>query len=358
MLAPGSQLAGYRIEREIGRGGMGVVYHATQVSLARPVALKLIAAELAEEADFRSRFEREARLAASIDHPNVITVYETGEHDGVLFIAMRLIEGADLRDLISRRGRLEAPRAARIVAQVGAALDAAHARGLVHRDVKPGNVLVASSEGEEHAYLTDFGLVKRAASALSLTPTGGWVGTVDYIAPEQIQGEEVDGRADVYSLGCVLFEALTGRTPFSRDTQIATLWAHMTEPPPAPSDTSELPEQLDELILRALAKAPADRYSSAGQLGRSLVAALRSRAAGDGSPPSESSPGAVTHAPGQEFHEVSPRGSRPRRMSVDADARPADSSPSPTLFDVFLYHHTRDERVVGRMAEKLRRARA
>lgn len=273
MLHTGSLLAGHRIERVLGRGGMGVVYLATQLSLERPVALKVIAPELAEEPGFRARFQREARLAASIDHPNVIPVYEAGAQGSALYLTMRFVDGTDLNALIRRGGRLDPAHAAHVVSQVGAALDAAHARGLVHRDVKPQNVLLCGPRGREHAYLTDFGLVKRSASVGSLTRTGGWVGTIDYIAPEQLRGEPVDGRADVYSLGCVLFEALTGRAPFLREREVATLWAHIADPPPVASELApDVPEELDGVIRRALAKSPDERYASAGELGSATLA--------------------------------------------------------------------------------------
>ena len=207
----GSVFAGYRIEGVAGEGGMGRVYRATQMALKRQVALKLIVPELADDPDFRVRFERESELTASIEHPNVIPVYEAGEADGRLFIAMRWVEGTDLRSVISSEGRLDPNRAVAIVEQIAAALDAAHRGGLVHRDVKPANVMLTTTHGEEHVYLTDFGLTKRAASATALTQTGQFVGTPDYMSPEQIKGERADARADVYALGCLLFHALTGR---------------------------------------------------------------------------------------------------------------------------------------------------
>jgi serine/threonine-protein kinase len=274
-LAVGSEIAGYRIEGVIGRGGMGVVYRATQRRLERSVALKLIAPAYAQDPEFRERFERESRIAASIEHPNVIPVHEAGEHDGLLFISMRFVDGTDLRALLSDEGRLAPGRTAALVSQVASALDAAHARGLVHRDVKPANVLVA---GGDHAYLTDFGLSKHTASGAGLTATGQFVGTLDYIAPEQLAGERVDARTDVYSLGCVLFETLTGEVPFPRDSDPAKLWAHMNEPPPRPTEVQpELPSRFEEVIARALAKHPADRYASAGDLGRAALAAVEGR---------------------------------------------------------------------------------
>src|SRR5918992_3274624 len=230
-LATGAVIAGYRIEGVAGKGGMGIVYRATQLALDRPVALKLIAADLADDPMFRERFKRESHTAASIDHPNVIPVYEAGEADGRLFIAMRYVEGTALRELIRSEGSIEPHRAVRILEQVAAALDAAHRRGLVHRDVKPANALI-TEDGDEHVYLTDFGLTKHAASVGGMTATGQFVGTVDYSAPEQIKGEPSDARTDVYALGCLLYQTLSGRVPYERDSEIAKIYAHLNDPPP------------------------------------------------------------------------------------------------------------------------------
>jgi tRNA A-37 threonylcarbamoyl transferase component Bud32 len=268
----GTVLAGLRIEAVIGRGGMGVVYRATQLDLDRTVAVKVIAAELLDDDAARSRFVQESRLAASIDHPHVIPIHAAGEEDGVPYLVMQYVAGDDARSLVHRAGPIAPARAARIVAQVGDALDAAHAAGLVHRDVKPANVLLAAGE---HAYLSDFGLTRRVRS-ISGGPTGSgqWVGTLDYVAPEQIRGGQVDARADVYALGCVLFFLLTGEVPFPRDSDEARLWAHLTEPPRRISAVaSAVPRAFDTVIERALAKAPDDRYPSAGDLGRAAVAA-------------------------------------------------------------------------------------
>src|SRR5919198_156212 len=271
-LAPGSTFAGHRIEEVAGRGGMGVVYRATQLALDRTVALKVIAPGLIEDDAMRKRFVRESKVAASIDHPNVIPIYYAGEEDGVAYIAMRYVPGDDLRSLVRRERKLEPRRAARLVAQVAAALDAAHAAGLVHRDVKPANVLLGP---DEHVYLTDFGLTKHALSVGGATKPGHWVGTLDYVAPEQIRGERVDARADVYALGCVLYYALTGHVPYERDGDEARLWAHLSEDPPKPSEpVPRLPPELDDVIARALAKSPDDRFPSAGDLGRAAVAAV------------------------------------------------------------------------------------
>jgi YVTN family beta-propeller protein len=273
-LSMGSTIAGYRVEAVAGRGGMGVVYRAVQLGLDRPVALKLIAPELADDATFRQRFELESQTAASIDHPNVIPVYEAGEAEGRLFIAMRWVPGIDLGVLIRREGRLPPSRAVRVVGQVAAALDAAHRRGLVHRDVKPGNILL-TEHGEEHVYLTDFGLTKHAASVGGMTKTGQFVGTPDYTAPEQIRGERADARTDVYALGCVLFQALAGKVPFERDSEVAKIYAHLTDPPPSLADTvPEAAAPLDRVVARALAKQPEQRYPSAGDLGRAARAAV------------------------------------------------------------------------------------
>ena len=279
-LETGASIGGYRIVAVLGEGGMGMVYRAVQEGLGRDVALKVIIPRLAADPDFRRRFQRESRLAASIQHPNVLPVYEAGEHDGVLFVSMQYVEGTDLKALIALEERLEPARAARLVAQVAAALDAAHARGLVHRDVKPANVLVARHDGEEHAYLTDFGISKHLESA-ALTETGALLGTVDYAAPEQLQGDPVDARADVYALGCMLFHALTSRVPFPRDMPAAKIFAHLQSEPPAPSEVVEdVPPAFDEVVARAMAKSPASRYQSAGALGRAAVAASGGTAAG------------------------------------------------------------------------------
>lgn len=276
---PGDELAGFRLERVIGRGGMGVVFLAEQVALRRRVAVKVISPELAHDVAFRARFEREAQLAAAIDHPNVVAVYGAGEEDGRLYIAMRYVEGPDLGALIAREGPLAPDRAANLVAGIADALDAAHAAGLVHRDVKPANILVSQRDGRERPYLTDFGLTK-AVAAGGLTQTGQWMGSPDYAPPEQIQGEPVDARADVYALGAVLHHALTNSVPFPRDSQMAKLYAHVHDPAPVPSSLDpRLDPAFDAVIARAMAKRPADRYPSAGDLGRAALAAAAGHAA-------------------------------------------------------------------------------
>ncbi|MGZ6644612.1 MAG: protein kinase domain-containing protein, partial [Solirubrobacteraceae bacterium] len=258
----------------VGRGGMGVVYLAIDRRLSRRVALKVIVPELAADPQFRQRFEREARVAATLEHPHAVPVYEAGEQDGSLFIAMRFIEGHDLATEVRDHGRLAPDRMGRIVLQVAGALDAAHRSGVVHRDVKPANVLLTGTGDDEQAYLTDFGLTREAASESGLTLTGQWVGTVDYAAPEQILGEPTDARSDVYSLGCLAFQALTGAPPF-QGAPAARLFAHMNEPPPsACAARSELHPDVDAVLARALAKKPAERFQSAGDLGRALAAAL------------------------------------------------------------------------------------
>jgi predicted Ser/Thr protein kinase len=279
-LQAGEVFAGYRVTGVAGRGGMGVVYEAQQLDLQRPVALKLIATHLARDEDFRERFVRESRAAAAIDHPNVIPVYSAGEDDGRLYLAMRFVDGEDLRTLVQREGPLEPARAASIIAQIGNALDAAHARGLVHRDIKPANVLL----DRDHAYLTDFGLTKRLTGETTMTGSGRWVGTLGYIAPEQIRGEGVDARADVYALGCLLFYVLTGVAPYRRDSDEATLYAHLNDAAPdARALVPEVPGALADVVARALEKDPDDRYLSAGDLGRAASAAV-----GDGpAPPPE-----------------------------------------------------------------------
>jgi predicted Ser/Thr protein kinase len=271
----GASVAGYRVEAVAGRGGMGVVYLARQVALDRPVALKLIAPDLARDEAFRARFARESRITASLDHPNVIPVYEAGEDGDRLFIAMRFVEGTDLAKLVAAKGALEPPLAAELVAQAASALDAAHARGLVHRDVKPANLLIAGDpDARPHVYLTDFGLARRDGSSTALTTTGQWMGTPDYAAPEQIDGYELDARTDVYALGCVLFEALTGTPPFGDRARMAKAGAHLHEPPPTlRSLRPSVPLAFEPVVARALAKRPEDRYPSAGELGAAALSA-------------------------------------------------------------------------------------
>ncbi|MET8136396.1 MULTISPECIES: serine/threonine-protein kinase [unclassified Streptomyces] len=282
----GRQIAGYRIEREIGRGGMAVVYQAKDLRLDRTVALKLLAPELARNDTFRGRFTHESRVAAAIDHPHIVPVFEAGETDGVLYIAMRYVAGRDLRHLLDREGPLPVAVAARIALQVASALDAAHDHGLVHRDVKPGNILVAQgtdSDHPEHVYLTDFGLTKKSLSLTGFTSVGQFVGTLDYVAPEQISGKPVDGRCDVYSLGCVVYETMAGKPPFQRDDDMALLWAHQYDQPPAlTTKRPDIPDAVDAVLAKALSKSPDDRYDSCLAFVSALRIAARGQVTGGG----------------------------------------------------------------------------
>jgi DNA-binding beta-propeller fold protein YncE/tRNA A-37 threonylcarbamoyl transferase component Bud32 len=274
-LAPGATFAGHRIEAVAGTGGMGVVYRARNVVLDRERAIKVIAGELSQDRGFRERFRRESRLAASIEHPNLVPVYHAGDEQGRLYLTMRFVDGTSLGELIGDEGRLDPERAIGILDQVAAALDAAHAGGLVHRDVKPANVLLEGGRGREHAYLTDFGISKLVTAGTDLTTTGRFIGTVDYVAPEQIAGEAVDGRADIYSLACVAFHALAGEPPFGRDTQLATLFAHANAPrPPISERVPGLPPELDQALARGMAQRREDRFESAGELADGLHAAI------------------------------------------------------------------------------------
>jgi YVTN family beta-propeller protein len=278
----GTQLGSYRIEALLGRGGMGVVYRATDLRLGRQVALKLLAPHVTQDQRFRTRFLAESRLAASIDHAGIVPIYEAGEVDDHLYIAMRYVEGTDLASLLRAEGPLAPDRAVGLVAQLADALDAAHARGLVHRDVKPSNALIAVEGTAEHVYLADFGLTKHTTSDGRFTATDQLVGTIDYLAPERIRAEQADGRADLYALGCVLFECLTGEVPFPRDSEVAAIYAQLEDEPPRASERRPgLPQALDDVISRALEKKPGDRWQS----GAEFVAAARAALPGTARPP-------------------------------------------------------------------------
>jgi serine/threonine-protein kinase len=273
----GSVVAGFRVGSPIGEGAMGSVYLAEDGS-GRRLALKLLSPELARDERFRQRFLRESSVAARLEHPHIVPTVASGEEDGLLYLAMQYVAGSDLRELLRGEGRLEPARALRVTGQVADALDAAHAAGLVHRDVKPGNILVAAEPEGERAYLCDFGLARHVSSVSSLTGERGFVGTIDYVPPEQIEGSAVDRRADVYSLGCVLFECLTGERPFERDSELSVVFAHLNEPPPRVSELRpELPQELDAVFETALSKSPDDRYSSCGELAAAARAALQGK---------------------------------------------------------------------------------
>ncbi len=342
----GSELAGYRIEALVGRGGMGIVYRGTDLRLRRPVAIKLIAADRASDSRARQRFEREARLMAAIDHPNVLPVYAAGEENGSLYLVMRYVAGTDLGALLKAQRRLEPRRAAAIVAQVAQALDAAHAAGLVHRDIKPANVLLAGG----HTYLSDFGIGQALDGSTHLTDSNEWLGTVDFCSPEQLRGDPVDARGDVYSLGCLLQTALTGTPPHHRDTAPATMLAHLNDPPPPASLTDPNLASFDDLLARALAKRPSDRFASAGELGEAASAAAGAgaviggvhgasapRSGIRGATPARAPSGkAGSRRPGSEARPrsgvpVGPaRTRRPREPTVTKlDLRPPPGSPPP-----------------------------
>jgi serine/threonine-protein kinase len=325
---PGDVVAGYRVESRIGRGGMGVVYLAEHQTLRRRAALKIIAPDLADDSDFRERFLREARIAATLTHPNVVTVYDAGEIDGLLYIAMQYVPGPDLAAILREERRLGPYRVLDIGRQVAAALDAAHAAGLIHRDVKPANVLIDG----RHAYLTDFGLTKDrgSASGASLTRAGEVVGTTHYLAPEQVEGKEVDGRADVYALACLIFHCLTGRVPFPRDSDMAVMYAHVHDDPPRVSDERPgLPEELDAVIEKGLDKSPERRFATCEEL---IVAA---RAVVDASGPlSESSP---TKKPSSSANRPVPRSGDPSDLITETGRdvpRTGDPSSMHTLTGV------------------------
>jgi serine/threonine protein kinase len=307
---------------------MGNVYLAYEPRLERRVALKVIRPEFADDERFRRRFASESKAAAAIEHPRVVSVYRAGEHRGRLYLAMRYLRGVDLQQRVARGGPQDPARAAALIAQVAGALDAIHAAGLVHRDVKPGNVIVVGRNGSESAYLTDFGLAKAAASTSDITRTGEVIGSLDYLAPEQIEGGRVDARTDVYALGCVLFHLLTGEVPFPGGESSAKLWAHLNEPPPATSDRAGRHlAGLDPVLKRAMAKDPADRFPSAGDLGRAAIAAAhgeavsepeRQVAAGEAAPAAETLPLATERISDPTPVRPRRRRRRPRRRRIAA----------------------------------------
>ena len=262
--AAGLAIPGYRVGEQIGQGGMAVVLRAVDERLGRPVALKVMSPALAADDAFRQRFIRESRAAAAVDHPHILPVYEAGEASGALYIAMRFMPGGDVRTMLHREGPLAPERAVAIISAVASALDAAHAAGLVHRDVKPANMLLDTRPGRpDHENLSDIGLSKEALGSVGLTGSGQFLGTVDYAAPEQVAGRPVGGPADQYALGCAAFEMLCGQPPFRRDLGMAALLAHLNEPPPPVSARRPgLPAELDTAFARVLAKAPEDRYAS------------------------------------------------------------------------------------------------
>jgi serine/threonine protein kinase len=277
VLEEGTEVSRYRVQTLVARGGMGLVYRARDLRLDRPVALKVLSPELSDDERFRERFVRESRLAAAVDHPNVIPVYEADDWHGLLYLAMRFVDGVDLHTVLATGGRMEPAAALPILTQAAEALDAAHRLGLVHRDVKPGNFMLAGASADHvppgtHVYLTDFGLTKRATSVSGLTRTGQFLGSLHYVAPEQIKGEDVDARTDIYALACVAFEMLAGRPPFDPEGEAGLLWAHMSEPPPALTAVRpDLPPSVDDVLARAMAKERADRPATCAE----FVSALR-----------------------------------------------------------------------------------
>ncbi|WP_260614712.1 serine/threonine-protein kinase [Microbispora sp. KK1-11] len=315
----GRRLGDYTVEAVVGRGGMATVYRARDQRLGRAVALKVLAPQLAHDDRFRDRFVRESRMVASIDHPNIIPVYEAGERDDLLFIAMRYVEGSDLRKLVQSEGALPVGRANPLFAQIASALDAAHAHGLVHRDVKPANILVTRSD---HVYLTDFGLTKSSAAEAGLTSHGHFMGTPRYVAPEQIRGLPVDGRSDLYAFACVVYEALAGQPPFQRDTELALLYAHVShDPPPLTPYRPDLPHAVNAVITRALAKSPGERFETC----QAFVSALRDAISGGAGDPAAASP---SYPPVSPSYPPDPPGSPGSPGS--AGARPQGSYPPVT----------------------------
>ena len=282
-------VAGYRVDSLLGEGGMGAVYSATQLSLNRTVALKVLSAEFGDDSGFRERFRREGLLQAALDHPHIVTVYEAGETEHGLFLAMRLVRGPTLKELILTDA-LDTDRSLAILKAVGDALDSAHEVGLIHRDVKPQNILVGA---RDHAYLADFGLTKGTGEG-RLTETGQFIGTIDYVAPEQVQGIESTARSDVYALTGVLYESLTREVPFPRTSEAAVLYAHISDPPPKLTEKrSDLPPAIDDVIATGMAKDPDARYATPSELVAAAATALGREAAAPRAPAKGTAPSAI-----------------------------------------------------------------
>ena len=308
----GDEFAGYRLEEMIGHGGMSIVYRARHLVLERSVALKLLAPDLSDDPAFQERFIRESRLAAGLDHPNVIPIYEAGEENGVFYIAMRYVPGSNLKALLQRTGPLDPATTISVIGQIASALNAAHEKGLVHRDVKPANVLIVEGAGADesnHVYLSDFGIAKQQAS--NVTRTGMFIGTAEYASPEQIEGKELDGRSDVYSLGCVLYQCLTGNPAYEKDSEVALIYAHLLEAPPSTrSARPELSPAIDDVIAKAMAKNPDDRYATARELAAAVRQALTEPAA-DAPPATAPEPAAAAPAPVAQAAAAPPAGGTP-----------------------------------------------
>src|SRR2546423_1784309 len=327
-LQRGTVVGGYRIDELIGRGGMGLVYRVTNVALNRIYALKVLAPALAEDEQFRQRFKREMRIAASLHHPNVVGIHYAGEHDGMLFFVMDYVTGTDLREVLLKHGAIDPDRAVELLEQFASALDAAHHRGLVHRDVKPANILITVKDGGEHAYLTDFGLAKKFDTASGLTVKGSVVGTVDYMAPEQITGSRTDARTDIYALGCVFYQMLSGNVPYERDNSVATLFAHVhDDPPPLVGDIADTYPAFGPVLLKAMAKEPDERYLSAGDFARDAAAALHGMR--DNAPPTIVATGEATPLPAADETALSEGAGEVAAASAGAAAAAAAASEAP-----------------------------
>ncbi|MGH2663900.1 MAG: serine/threonine-protein kinase [Actinomycetota bacterium] len=351
----GTVIAGCRIESRCRPGGMSVVYLATHEHLDRKVALKLLDPSLARDEDYRKRFLRESRLAAALYHPNIVPIYDAGEADGMPYLMMHFVRGTDLAVMIDEEGALDPDRTVGIISQVVSALDTAHDRGLVHRDVKPANILIASGEGAEpagHVYLTDFGLAKEVQSGSRLTRAGVFMGTLDYVAPEQVQGEGIDRRADVYSLGALVYQCLTGRVPFPRDSEYALMYAHIQQEPPKVTDERpELPAAVDDVIAKTMAKDPEGRYATCGEFIESLKEALASRTA---APAATSAPAPAAEQPSAPTDLATPAEplapAQPAPVGGPPAPEPEAGPMAPPLVDVLSMDYRGNRYGLGRTA--------